>query len=562
MQREAKHAGEGTRNSVLRCLTPVLSAILLVTGCASDETKEGMIGYVEGFVGGVVADEPRAALIGREILSSGGTAADAAVAVYFALSVTLPSSASLGGGGVCVVHHGSEDIRKKQKRSMRQDLKTTQVLEFLPRAPSRIRPGATRPTAIPANARGFYALYAKYGRLRWSRLVAPAENLARFGFQVSRAMAREIAAIGTPLMVDAEAKRIFGGKSGAGVTERDFIVQTDLSAILGAIRAKGPGDFYSGTLARHMVEATNAAGGSLSIEDLRTATPSWQDSLKVPFGNLVAHFPPPPAAGGATAAQMWGMLTDGDRFEDAEAVERLHLLAEAAIRAQGDRARWMRPDGSTAEASSDLVAASRIDRLMAGYSAETHTGVRDRRAIPENPAATGFVTVDSEGSAVACTVTNNNLFGTGRVARGTGIVLAAAPDRGGRGYTALGPMLAINHHINQFHFGAAASGGKTAVTALDAVAARTLLAGDTLEDALAAKRVHHGGSPDVLYHEQGLSPDLLAQLRNRGHAIAATPVLGLVNAISCPGGLPSVPKSCEVHADPRGFGLSAASLEE
>lgn len=513
--------------------------------------QQGTVGFVQGFLGGIAADEPRAATIGRDVLSAGGTAADAATAVYFALSVTLPSSASLGGGGVCIVH----DWKTKK----------TETLDFLARAPRSVPATATRPSAVPGNPRGFFALQSRFGRLRWETLVGPAESLARFGTPVSRAFSNDMAQIGKALLAEPETRRIFGQDSGQRVArEGDILTQFELAATLGQMRRAGPGDFYDGQLAHQFVAAVNAAGGSLDVEDLRAYRPLWRDTLRVPFGNQVAHFTAPPGAAGGVAAEMWRMLTADDRFEDASETIRNHLLAEVAMRAFADRGQWLREDGTSAVSATDLVSPARAERLMASYNEARHTPAAqlDPRPVErlENPSGTSFVVVDREGSVVACDLTMNNLFGTGRFAGGSGVLLAAMPGPGGRGPTSLGPMVVLNEHVNELIFAGSASGGAAAPTAEINVAAHALLGGKTLNQALLANRIHHEGMPDATFVEHGLDEASRKDLVNRGHELAVSPFLGRVNAAYCPDGLPGHVDTCTMMADvpPRGYGLMAA----
>jgi gamma-glutamyltranspeptidase/glutathione hydrolase len=179
--------------------------------------------------------------------------------------------------------------------------------------------------------------------------------------------------------------------------------------------------------------------------------------------------------------------------------------------------------------------------------------------VPENPSAATFIAFDRDGSAAACAVTLNSLFGTGRIAPGTGIVLAAAPGQGGRGATALGPMLIVNESIGDFFFAGAAAGGVAAPSALIAVAARTLLGNESLPTALDAKRVVGTADAGLVLHEEGLAESVQGHLRGLGMRLSSAPNLGRVNAGVCPKSLRNDPRRCAVGSDPRGHGLAVGS---
>ncbi len=507
--------GRGWRQFIALVIAVVVLAPWL-SACGSTDEELGSVGYVEGFLGGVAADEPHAVQTGRDVLSAGGSAVDAVVAMYFVSSVTLPSAASRGGGGVCLGFDGTKG--------------EVQALEFFARRSMLISANADRPSAVPGNLRGFFALHARYGRLRWSQLVSPAENMARFGFRVSRALARDIGQVERALAAEPETRRVFSTPDARKlVAEGDFLRQVELAAVLARVRAEGAGAFYTGSLARQFAEAAEAAGGSVSTDDLHGYAPTWRETIAVPMGDQTAHFPPSPAVGGAIAAEMWTSLLQQGGLKRASAEERIRVFADLGF--------------DTADKRLDLLAQEQ------GASMASQ---------PENPSAATFVAVDREGSAAACAVTLNSLFGTGRVAGGTGIVLAAAPGPGGRGATALGPMLIVNQNVNEFFFAGAASGGVAAPTALVSVAARAVLGDEPLAEALVAQRVLGGLMPDVVHHEGG-ADRIEAVFGGEGLRLAATPALGQVNAVHCAQGIPPHPESCVAGSDPRGYGLAVTA---
>jgi gamma-glutamyltranspeptidase/glutathione hydrolase len=465
----------------------LLAASLLLSGCdtmsnlknkmlGSPGPAEGQLGYVKGFLGGVAADEPRAALIARDVLSQGGNAADAAVALGFALSVTLPSRAGLGGGGACVAFAAGAKSANGG---------VPEAVLFTPVAASG-GPNADRPAAVPLMARGLYLLHARYGHLPFEALTVPAERLARFGTPVSQALAQDLAVVGGPLLADPAAATIFG-HGDVPLTQGQALVQPALATTLASLRTIGVGDMYQGLLAHRIADASVAAGGPVSFADLRDALPRLATPIELDYRSDKLAFLPPPADGGLAAASAFRVLE-----RDPGAAAAAQGRADAVV------ARWRAGGGDP----TTLLAAD----LPAGN-------------LPSLPASTSFITIDHAGNAVACALTMDNLFGTGRVLPGTGLLLAASPAAVPP--PELAAAIAWNEPTHAFRAAVAGSGQAAA--------------------------------------GPGVAVALYNALRTGAAMAAAVPDPGRVNVGTCNQYLPGGDASCRWATDPRGSGLAVGS---
>ena len=496
----------------------------------------GELYSVDNYYGGIVADEPRAALVGREILSAGGNAADAVTAAYFVMSVTMPSTAGLGGGGVCVVHRGEDDKI------------SSEALDFLPRA------AAGGLVAIPGSARGMSALAARYGKLPWAQLVAPAETIAQTGEAASRALAHDVALGEKKLRADPQMAALFTRADGTMLSEGDNLRQSELAGVLGQIRAKGPNELYGGVLGQQLAASAQAMGAPLTIEDLRGFQVKVSAPLQITWDDQNIYLPQPPAAGGISVLQMLRAL---DKFGSKN---RVAFQADASMRLTADRAQWMQPSGDVSQPADALISEEHVAQLMQGRQDGQATPASSlpvpAQRVPENPFAANIVAVDKEGLGVACNFTMNALFGAGRIAQGTGIILAPAPSDNGFGFSALAPMIMANDNNGELYYASAASGGLAGVLAQAELFYAVVEEGVPLEAAMLRSRVYNGADPDVAYFDVSGDDNPSGALSAAGYQTEQREALGRINAIWCPGGTPTRPDSCQLRNDYRGNGLA------
>lgn len=522
----------------------VASAGVLLAGCG--ETKKiGDSGYIQGFVGGVATDEPRAAVVGRDILGRGGSAADAATAMFFTLAVTKPSAAGLGAVGACVYF----DARNRR----------FSAFDFTP-PPQAPTPDGRPQFAPPAAVRGMAALHARHGVLPWAELVGPAEALARFGHAVSRSLAVDLEARQRELSQDLGMVRAFGRTGGGFLREGEQAQQLELAATLAQIRQRGAGALFSGPLARAYADAAAAIGGVLPLETLRAYAPRAVDPILMRAGDHRIAFLSSLSTNGPQQARLWHLLAEEGALANAPLDARLHVVAETAVLAHSEYARNVhaRPGGidPVDEAAQDLMTERfrAFDKDQARPLAEWLEGVRP---VPSEVSGASLVAVDPAGGAAACGFTLYRPFGPGRLLPGIGAPPALAPPPGVAS-GALGPIVVGNVNTGNF-FLALAGRGSGASTTIVTTAARILLGDEAVDAAVGAPRFSRGGGPKTVFVEKDVGQDARAALEARGYALEETPSIGLLNAASCEKGLPRSAELCSIRTDWRGHGLAAAA---
>jgi len=510
--------------------------------------------------GMVSSQEAQATRVGVAILKAGGNAVDAAVAVGFALAVTLPRAGNLGGGGFMLVHLARTgetvaiDYRETAPAAARADMFLDERGE--PDHDASTRTG--KAVGVPGTVRGLAEAHRRYGsgRFTLADLIAPAERLAREGIPVEAGLADSLPRARSLLERWPSSRAIFfAGDRPLGRGER--LVQTDLAGTLAAIAKGGPDAFHTGAIAERIAGAVRQAGGIMTAEDLAAYQPVVRQPVRGSYRGLSIVSMPPPSSGGIHLIEILNILEGFDLAAmGAGSADAIHILAEAMKPAYADRATWLGDptrsqipvDGLTAKSYADTLR-SAIDPARARPASEVKAG----DPLPyESDQTTHFSVIDGEGNAVSNTTTLNFSYGMGLVAPGTGVLLNNEMDDFSAKTGALNAYGLVGGKANAVAPGArplssmtpafvfrdgklllvtGSPGGSRIISTVLQTIVNVVDFRMNLLQAVAAPRIHHQWRPDVLTLEEGVSPDTIALLKARGHRVTVAPASGSANSV-------------------------------
>jgi gamma-glutamyltranspeptidase / glutathione hydrolase len=531
--------------------------------------------------GMVVAQEKIAAQIGTDVLKHGGNAVDAAVATGFAMAVTYPRAGNIGGGGFMVIH--SQDRHEDVAIDYRETAPAATTPEIFLGADGKPDIAKSRDSAlgigVPGTVAGLAVALDKYGsgKFTLADLVKPAIALAKDGTDITDDLADTLPDWHRRLARWPSSAKIFSRPDGTSLREGDRLVQTDLAATLSAIAEQGPRGFYEGPVAEKLVKAIGDAGGTMTLDDLKSYQPVIRAPVRGTYRGYDIVAMPAPSSGGIVLLETLNMLEGFPMREMKQgSAPSLHVMIEAMKRAYADRARYLGDPAFVKAPIATLIAKDYAARQRASIDLDHATPWTDAlSATPprEGDNTTHFSIVDSRGNAVSNTYTLNYSYGVGLIAEGTGVLLnnelddftaapgasnayglvgfeANLPGPGKRPLSSMSPTIVLKDGKPVLVTGS--PGGSRIISAVLQVIVDVLDYDMDVAAAVAAPRVHHQWLPDEVRVERGFPDDTLAALRAKGHRVVEPLALTSANSIAV------TEKGLLGAPDPRTRGAEAA----
>jgi len=480
----------------------------------------------------VATSQPLASAAGLNVLQEGGNAIDAAVTAAAVLAVVEPSMTGIGGDLFALVYDAKTKTLRALNASGRSPYAAT-LAEISRRFPEQMPATGVLSICVPGVVAGWSELLAQHGTISMAKAVAPAIDYARRGYAVSEIVGGQWKSSEAKLAADPHAAATFL-PSGRAPATGEVVANPHLAATLQTIAEGGREAFYNGPIARAIVADMQARNGLLDARDFADHTADWIQPLHTTYRGYDVYELPPNTQG-FVVLEMLNILEGFDiGAMGHNSADYIHVLVEAKRIGFADRAAYLSdpdavpPDVLRTLVSKEYAAARRLQIDREHAAAAISEGVHSFAGLDRGD--TIYLTAaDGRGNAVSLIQSLFSEFGSGIVARDTGIVLA---NRGSAFNLTPGHPAAIAPHKRPPHtlipafvmkdgapfFSFGVMGGDHQAQGHTQVLVNIIDFGMNVQEAGEAARVNH--TANGLMVESAVSHNVRAELTRRGHTVA------------------------------------------
>ena len=371
-----------------------------------------------------------ASQVGKDILTRGGNAIDAAIATQMVLNVVEPQSSGIGGGAFLLYYDAKTKTTQyfNGRETAPQNANSKMFLDGdgNPRAFNDVVKGGLS-VGTPGVLKMLKEVHSKYGKLSWAELFEPAIMIAKNGFPIDERI--QVIAKNVAYLKD--------NKNFANLYLKDDGTPKDLGTIVNnpqleqtftTIAKEGIEPFYNGKIAQDIVEAVKTSPtnpGYLSLEDLKNYQIKQGDLI---CGNYRVKYKicsmPLPSSGGIALLQILGILDNFDLSKlKPSSLEAIHLITEATRLGYADRNKYVADiddvpiskmlDEKYLKKRSELINQNKAMPFVgAGELVDVKTSFAIDKNAVELPSTTHISIIDEEGNAIAMTSSIEYYFGS------------------------------------------------------------------------------------------------------------------------------------------------------
>ena len=382
----------------------------------------------------VTTAHPMATEAALKMLQQGGSAIDAAIAAQLMLGLVESQSSGLGGGAFLMHWDAAQKSLtsldglaispQKTTASLTTDVDGSQL-------PYELIGRGGRSVGVPGTLPLLAKAHAKFGKLAWATLFAPAIEAASKGFPMPAYM-HQILSTPDAAKDHPDMLALYFDAAQKVKPVGTLIANPDYAKTLQRIALKGPSAIWAdGASTEFLAAAQKGYKPSLMTEDdLKNYQVEEREPLCGPYLRYSVCVMAPPSFGGVVVLQVLQMLAEKSSLgTDFNQPEFAHAFAEAGKLAQVDRRRYVGDPAFFKVPTKALVNPAYVKQRAALIQSNTlrryapgqpeimlaespGRTLAQATAAPSADATSQLAVVDAQGNAVSMSTTNNLNFGS------------------------------------------------------------------------------------------------------------------------------------------------------